>query len=119
MSVEDLQTALGDYEDILTFEEVGEFITVKMEYQHGPTGRAKWEAINEQIKQFGGEWISNGKLSHWKVPKVKGTPQPPMAPKEARELGKNLAEATIKLQLIRDGINLIEKGLTKLREASH
>ena len=72
VDVKDLRTTLADYEDILTFVEVGEYITVKMQYQPGPRDRAKWEAINNQLKQFGGEWIRNGKFSHWKV--KRGTP---------------------------------------------
>ena len=69
MNLEDLKAAFADDEDILTFEDEGNYFTVKMEYQPGSLGKAKWDAINNQIKEFGGEWVSAGRMSHWKVPK--------------------------------------------------
>jgi len=69
VNLDDLKAAFADDEDILTFEDEGNYFTVKMEYQPGSLGKAKWDAINNQIKEFGGEWVSAGRMSHWKVPK--------------------------------------------------
>jgi len=76
-SVEDVKTALANYEDILTIEEVGEVIKVQLkEFLHDEKGKAKWEAINMQVKEFGGQWKGGlGKNSHWAIPR--GTPQRP------------------------------------------
>lgn len=106
VSLDDLRTALADYEDILTFEEVGDFIKVKMEYQHGERGKATWEAVNAQIKEFGGEWVSEGKWSHWKVPKGKReTPQKPtkasIFDKEIEEMKQIVTSLDRKLEIFK------------------
>lgn len=105
MSVEDLKTALANYEDILSFEEVGDFIKVTMEYQPGPKGKATWEAVNEQVKQFGGEWKSVGRGSHWAVPRK--TAKAPQKAPELTLLGR--------LELVRDELDSI---ISQVREAS-
>lgn len=67
MSVEDLRTALADYEDWLKFTEEGDYIVVTPKSYNN----SKWQKVNPQIKELGGEWKSLGKMSHWKVPKGK------------------------------------------------
>ena len=104
-SVDDLKTALADYEDILTFEEVGNYIKVQLkQFLHGDQGKAKWEAINNQVKEFGGKWVSLGKDSHWQVSKKVESPKMPQLDKDG---------------LVLEAIDLMEKALTKLREAGY
>ena len=67
-SVEDLETALADFQGV-TVEDEGEYFNVKKKYERGPSGKQTWSKINQILKDFGGEWISNGKWSHWKVPR--------------------------------------------------
>lgn len=111
LSLEDLKTALADYEDILTFEEVGEVVKVTMQYQHGPHGKVKWSAVNSIVKEFGGEWVSLGKDSHFKVPRQQ-TAQPtvnnPLIP-QFESVQQNLETA---MHAIRRALDLIEKAKT-------
>ena len=68
LSVEDLRKDLESFEGV-TIEDEGEFFNVKMQYERGASGKEKWNAINHILKGYAGEWISNGKWSHWKVPR--------------------------------------------------
>lgn len=86
MTLEDLKTALADYEDILTFEEVGEVVKVTMQYQRGPHGKVKWSAVNSIVKEFGGEWISLGRDSHFKVPRQQASSETPIEHRWANAL---------------------------------
>jgi len=108
-SVQDLRKALADYENLLTFEEVGDIIKVQVkEFLRGERGKAKWEAINEQIKQFGGTWVGGiGANSHWKVKRE--TPQVGKAGRvySLTEKGKRYGEA---IQKIRAILEELEKG---------
>lgn len=106
LSLEDLKTALADYEDILSFEEVGEVVKVTMQYQHGPHGKVKWSAVNSIVKEFGGEWISLGKDSYFEVPRRQGEPQIP-----------NLEKVENHRQNIWQILDDIERLLLKLRKA--
>jgi len=55
-----------DLEDMLSFEEKGEFIVVKPRQYLGSDNFAKIASI---IRGVGGEYISAGKQSHFRVPK--------------------------------------------------
>jgi len=55
-----------DLEEMLTFEESGEYIVVKPRQFLGSENFAKIASI---IREAGGEYISAGKESHFKVPK--------------------------------------------------
>ena len=72
-SVEDLETALADFQGV-TVEDEGEYFNVKKKYERGPSGKQTWSKINQILKDFGGEWVSNGKWSHWKVPRQSNKP---------------------------------------------
>jgi len=107
-SLEDVKTILANYEDILTFEEVGEIIKVQLtEFLHGEKGKAKWEAINMQVKELGGEWRGGlGKNSHWAIPR--GTTQKPAEPKpQLTLLGR--------LELLHDELGDIIKTIREAR----
>ena len=66
-----LEKLKADLEGFKTvkLEDVGEFVKVTVEYQAGQEGKDRWTAINKLVKQYGGEWVSLGSKSHWKVPK--------------------------------------------------
>ena len=72
MNVEDLRKALADFEKFLSFEDVGEFLKVST---NGFIPTEQWNAVNSQIKELEGAWISNGKWSHWKIPKKQKDPE--------------------------------------------
>ena len=63
MSVEDLRTALADYEDWLEIYEEGEYIIVKPKSYNN----AKWQKVSPQVREFGGIWVSIGKQSRWQI----------------------------------------------------
>jgi hypothetical protein len=83
MSEKDLRTALADYDNILGFEDVGEAVKVTMEYQRGAKGKETWGKVNAIVKEFGGRWLSQGRGSHWLVPKQQGFKKPPQPSKGA------------------------------------
>ena len=65
--VEDVKMLFSkDLEDMLTFEEKGEFIVVKPRQYLGSDNFGKIASI---IRGVGGEYISAGKQSHFRVPK--------------------------------------------------
>lgn len=57
-----------DLEEMLTFEESEGFIIVKT---RGYLGSESFAHIASVVRELGGEWISAGKSSHFRVPKVK------------------------------------------------
>ena len=66
-SVADVRTLFpGDLEDMLAFEETGEYIVVKPRQYLGSDNFAKVASI---IRDMGGEYISAGKESHFRVPR--------------------------------------------------
>ena len=66
-SVADVRTLFpGDLEDMLAFEETGEYIVVKPRQYLGSDNFAKVASI---VRDMGGEYISAGKESHFRVPK--------------------------------------------------
>lgn len=102
MSVEDLRTALADYEDWLKFTEEGDYIVITPKSYNN----SKWQKVNPQIKELGGEWKSLGKMSHWKVPKGKQeTPQnlrkTSILDKEIEEMKQIVARLDKKLEIFR------------------
>ena len=65
--VEDVKMLFSkDLEDMLSFDEKGEFIAVKPRQYLGSDNFAKIASI---IRDAGGEYISAGKQSHFRVPK--------------------------------------------------
>lgn len=78
----------------LSFEDVGEIVKVRVLKRLESQDFARLATFIE--KEFKGEWISNGKLSHFKVPKENPTSQKDME--------------------VRGAIQLIESGLKKLKE---
>lgn len=65
--VEDVKMLFSrDLEDMLSFDEKGEFIVVKPLQYLGSDNFAKIASI---IRDAGGEYISAGKQSHFRVPK--------------------------------------------------
>jgi len=55
-----------DLEEMLTFEETGDYIVIKPRQYLGPENFAKIASI---AREAGGEYISAGKKSHFRVPK--------------------------------------------------
>jgi hypothetical protein len=55
-----------ELEDLLTFEEAGEYILIRPRQYLGSENFAK---IASLVRSAGGEYISSGKESHFKVPK--------------------------------------------------
>jgi hypothetical protein len=61
-----LQEYVPNFDELLTITESPESFKVN---------RAKyletdlWQQINDKIQEFGGKWVSDGKDSHWIVPK--------------------------------------------------
>lgn len=55
-----------ELEDLLTFEEAGEYIVIRPRQYLGSENFAK---IASLVRSAGGEYISSGKESHFKVPK--------------------------------------------------
>ena len=65
--VEDVKMLFSkDLEDMLSFDEKGEFIVVKPRQYLGSDNFAKIASV---IRDAGGEYISAGKQSHFRVPK--------------------------------------------------
>jgi hypothetical protein len=66
-SIEDVKGAFSsDLEEMLTFEETGDHIVIKPRRFLGSDNFAKIASI---VRSLGGEYISAGKNSHFKVPK--------------------------------------------------
>ena len=109
-SVEDLETALADFQGV-TVEDEGEYFNVKKKYERGPSGKQTWSKINQILKGYGGEWVSNGKWSHWKVPKQQSEIKVILAskrrvqseqPSSTKELMRRLSEARDLIQGVID-----------------
>jgi len=65
--IKDVQTAFPkDLEDMLSFEEAGQYIVIKPRRYLGSDNFAKIASI---IRDIGGEYISAGKESHFRVPR--------------------------------------------------
>lgn len=66
-SVEDIRTMFPkELEDMLTFEETGKYIVIKPRQYLGSENFAK---IASLVRSAGGEYISAGKESHFRVPR--------------------------------------------------
>jgi len=69
-TVEDIRTLFpSDLETMLTFEETGNYIVIKPRRFLGSDNFAKIASI---VRSAGGEYISAGKNSHFKVPRETG-----------------------------------------------
>ena len=69
-SVEDVRGSFSsDLEEMLIFEEAGDFIVIKTRRFLGSDNFAKIASI---VRSLGGEYISAGKDSHFKVPRETG-----------------------------------------------
>jgi len=66
-TIEDIRVLFSsDLEEMLTFEETGEYIVIKPRRFLGSDNFAKIASI---VRSAGGEYISAGKGSHFRVPK--------------------------------------------------
>ena len=66
-SVADVRTLFpGDLEDMLVFEETGKFVVIKPRQYLGSENFAKIASI---VRGMGGEYISAGRESHFRVPR--------------------------------------------------
>lgn len=111
MSVEDLKTALADYMDILTFEEVGEIIKI-IQKSYIPTH--KWEAIYAIVKEWNGHYVGGIKERHWTVPRKQETPQRP-----SKQEVEFVEREDVKQKLLWQAVDLLEQARQKLREAGY
>jgi hypothetical protein len=69
-SVEDVRGSFSsDLEEMLIFEEAGDYIVIKTRRFLGSDNFAKIASI---VRSLGGEYISAGKDSHFKVPRETG-----------------------------------------------
>jgi len=66
----EIENALRDYTKKHAVEiiVIADAVHVKMEYVYGEKGKELWREINGVIKGLGGEWVSDGKNSHWRIP---------------------------------------------------
>lgn len=97
--IKDLQKRLGDKADLFDMEVVGEYIIARPKQY-----LTNFNECATAFRAVGGNYVGGlGKKSHFTVPLKEGTEK----------------ETPRQLQLLRDGIDLIEKGLTKLREAGY
>ncbi|MBA7595183.1 hypothetical protein ES703_02142 [subsurface metagenome] len=71
-TIETLKAYLPDpFRELLNFEDYPELIKVSTKkFMHGPKGKEDWGIIHKLLKQAGGAWVSEGKLSHWAVKKL-------------------------------------------------
>jgi len=70
MSLESVRAKLGEDAKLVTIEKIGDVVKVAFrEFQFGEKGKETWNRVNSIVKELGGEWVSNGKLSHWKIPR--------------------------------------------------
>ena len=66
-TIEDIRGSFSsDLEEMLTFEETGDYIVIKPRRFLGSDNFAKIASI---VRSLGGEYVSAGKNSHFKVPK--------------------------------------------------
>ena len=66
-TIEDIRVLFpSDLEEMLTFEEIGNYIVIKPRRFLGSDNFAKIASI---VRDTGGEYISAGKQSHFKVPR--------------------------------------------------
>lgn len=78
--VEDVKTLFpSELEEMLSFEEVGEYIVVRPRRFLGSDNFAKIASI---VRQAGGEYVSLGKKSHFKIPKNKAQSEAPSSKEE-------------------------------------
>lgn len=66
-----VEEALANYKDQLKIEkkEGSNFIFVTKTYDATPQGKKDWYAINKIVEtELNGEWVSQGRDSHWKIP---------------------------------------------------
>jgi hypothetical protein len=69
-SVEDVRESFSsDLEEMLTFEETGDYIVIKPRRFLGSDNFAKIASV---VRSLGGEYISAGKNSHFNVPREMG-----------------------------------------------
>lgn len=69
-SVEDVRRSFSsDLEEMLIFEEAGDYIVIKTRRFLGSDNFAKIASV---VRSLGGEYISAGKESHFKVPRETG-----------------------------------------------
>lgn len=64
MSVESVKHALANYEDLLSFEKVGDAIKI---IPKAFIPKPKWTEINMQVKELGGRYVGGIKERHWLV----------------------------------------------------
>jgi len=104
MNVESVAAELGSDVELVTVEKVGEVIKVALkQYQHD---RSIWTRINRNLKQLGGAWVSNGKMSHWAVPVT--TVKPMIPDDEFEDVWKAAGNAKVALDRLADEIGKLQ-----------
>jgi len=110
VGIKDVRTWLGkDLADLFDFSVEGNYIIIKAKNWLRKEDFAKASAV---VKQHGGEWMSLGKMSHFRL--MAGTPPITQIEKESKRAGD-----LERVELVRIAIDLLEKALTKLREAGY
>lgn len=70
-TIDDVKKALGEFADMLVFEDIGKYIVAKPRQFLGSENFAKIASI---FRKLGGEYISAGKESHFRVLKGEAVP---------------------------------------------
>ena len=101
-SIEDIRIKFPkELEDLLKFEEYPKHITVREKNFLEPTNFRK---VADIVKQLGGEYLSLGKQSHFKVPRQQQNAKPPI------NVDKGLlSEARYYLEQALDRLKQLEK----------
>jgi len=54
--------------DLLPKLHIGEGYEGEINIMADWLGRENWRRVNDVVKRFGGQWISMGDASHWRIP---------------------------------------------------
>ena len=65
MNVEEVKKALGEFAEDFNFAVEGVFIVARA--KAFIQNKEAWSEIARRMKTVNAEWISNGKMSHWRV----------------------------------------------------
>jgi hypothetical protein len=70
VSVASVRAELGSDAELVTIEEIGKVVKVAFrEYIHGDEGKKAWNRVNRVVKDLGGVWVPEGRLSRWQIPR--------------------------------------------------
>lgn len=65
LTVDVVKEKLGADSEVLNFTDYPDYVHIAK----GWLDNGQYERINAIVKDLGGSWFSEGKLSHWRIPK--------------------------------------------------